>query len=127
MPAALEEPRIWRELDLVKVILRSNLKREDIETLRKTVEPVNACVGVPCVGGTLASFKSDGRTHCRTASLDVQDLSSIILCTYGFGLAPLLRGKLFEREEREKGQGESLRELMKGRSRYASSSCAAAL
>ena len=31
--------------------------------------------------------------------------------TYGFGLAPLLRGKLFEGQEREKGQGEGLREL----------------
>ena len=32
------------ELDLVKVILRSNLKREDIETLRKTVEPAAAYI-----------------------------------------------------------------------------------
>jgi hypothetical protein len=50
MPAALEEPRIWQELDLVKVILRSNLKREDIETLRKTVEPAAAYISGTNIG-----------------------------------------------------------------------------
>ncbi len=57
MPAALEEPRIWRELDLVKVILRSNLKREDIETLRKTVELAEYYFRVHTIGARLGGAR----------------------------------------------------------------------
>jgi len=51
------------------------------------------------------------REHRHRASLDDHLCGCIIQRTYGFGLAPLLRGKLFEGQEGEQRQGERLREL----------------
>jgi hypothetical protein len=60
------------------------------------------------------ALRSGPRQICiRAHSLDVHLRRCIIQRTYGFGLAPLTRGKLLQGQEREQRHRERLCELMK--------------
>ena len=73
----------------------------------------SASAGLSCGGAAEIITRSrDGRR--RIASLDGHLYGCIIQRTYGFGLAPLRRGKLLEGQEREEGESERFRELAKG-------------
>jgi hypothetical protein len=70
--------------------------------------------------GLSVSLASDARLFSLvrsvgiTRSLDAHRYGCIIQPTYGFGLAPLLRGKLFQVEEWEEREGERLCEPAEG-------------